>query len=113
MITLPFGKINLVFMLLPRCLLLVRMIVGVAVTRCRGRSLFSPSTSCCVSSGYWMFLRAVDVLFYVLSVRDFLGRGGWMSHIYRMGDPGLDPAADWFLPSIIFLDVQVCTKKRK
>ena len=52
MITLPFGKINLVFMLLPRRLLLVRMIAGVVVTRCRGRSLFSPSTSsCCVSSG--------------------------------------------------------------
>ena len=62
MITLPFGKIDLVFMLLSRRLLLVRMIVGVVVTRCRGRSLFSPSTSCCVSSGRRMFLRAVDVV---------------------------------------------------
>mgnify|MGYP000916114776 CR=1 FL=1 len=62
MITLPFGKIDLVFMLLPRRLLLVQMIVGVVVTRCRVRSLFSPSTSCCVSSGRRMFLRAVDVV---------------------------------------------------
>ena len=52
MITLLFRKIDLVFMLLSRRLLLVRMIVGVVVMRCRGRSLFSPSTSSCyVSSG--------------------------------------------------------------
>ena len=31
MITLPCGKINLVFMLLTRCLLLVRMIAGVVL----------------------------------------------------------------------------------
>ena len=68
MITLPFGKIDLVFMLLSRRLLLVRMIVGVVVTRCRGRSLFSPSTSCYVSSGRWMFLRAVDVVDGFVSV---------------------------------------------
>ena len=117
MITLPFEKIDLVFMLLPRRLLLVRMIAGVVVMRYQGRSLLLSFYFFLLREFWnrdgWMFLRAVDVLFYVLSVRDLLGRGGWMSHIYRMGEPGLHAAAAWFLPSIIFLDVQVCTKKRK
>ena len=49
MTTLLFGKINLVFMLLPRCLLLVRMIAGVV-------------------------LRS----FYFVLLHEFWDRGGWM-----------------------------------
>ena len=49
MITLPFGKIDLVFMLLPRRLLLVRMIAGVVL-----------------------------LSFYFFLLREFWDRGGWM-----------------------------------
>ena len=84
MITLPFGKVDLVFMLLSRRLLLVRMIVGVVVTRCRGRSLFSPSTSsCCGSyvtvvagSGRWI---CGCVAVWICCARDGGGLGGWVS----------------------------------
>ena len=58
MITLPFGKIDLVFMLLPRRLLLVRMIAGVVVMRYQGRSLL--------------------LSFYFFLLREFWDRGGWM-----------------------------------
>ena len=57
MITLSFGKIDLVFMLLTRCLLLVRMIAGVVLL-----SFYFFLLREFWNRDGWMFLRAVDVV---------------------------------------------------